>query len=42
MLEYGGKVEKGIDTNVMITDKGFEQVGNGIRFELDNYADLVC
>ena len=42
MLEYGAAIEKNVDTNVLITDKGFEQTGHGIRFELDNYADLVC
>ena len=42
MLEYGAAVPKGPDTNVMITQKGFQQVGQGLRYELDNYADLIC
>jgi len=42
MLEYGASIPKGPDTNVMITNRGFEQVGLGMRYELDNYRDLVC
>ena len=42
MIEYGGGVPKGPDTNVIIDRDGFKQTGHGIRFELDNYADLVC
>ena len=42
MLEYGGKIEKMPDTNVMYTNKGFQMVGNGIRIDLDSYKDLVC
>ena len=42
MLEYGNQVVKEPQSNVAITQKGFQQVGNGIRFELDSYQDLVC
>ena len=42
MLEYGAWVPKGPDTNVMISKNGFTQVGNGIRYDLDNYNDLIC
>ena len=42
MLEYGAWVPKGPDTTVMITKDGFTQVGNGIRYDLDNYNDLIC
>lgn len=42
MVEYGNAVPKGIDTNVMYTNKGFQMVGNGIRIDLDSYKDLVC
>ena len=42
MIEYGGSVPKGPDSNVIIDQDGFKQTGHGIRFELDNYHDLVC
>ena len=42
MIEYGAKLPKGPDTNCMITKNGFTQVGHGIRYELDNYDDLIC
>ena len=42
MIEYGGKVEKMPDTNVMYNQKGFQMVGTGIRIDLDSYKDLVC
>ena len=42
MLEYGASIPKGPESNVMITNRGFEQVGLGLRYELDNYKDLVC
>jgi hypothetical protein len=42
MVEYGGNVPKNIDTNVMINQKGFSMVGNGIRIDLDSYKDLIC
>mmetsp|Transcript_52029 Transcript_52029/g.71420 ORF Transcript_52029/g.71420 Transcript_52029/m.71420 type:complete len:236 (+) Transcript_52029:15-722(+) len=42
MHEYGSIADKQVDTNCMFTHKGFEQVGEGIRFELDNYNDLIC
>ena len=42
MLEYGGAVPKGPDSNVIINQHGFSQLGHGLRFELDNYSDLVC
>lgn len=42
MLEYGAAVPKSPDTSVMITQKGFQMAGHGLRYDLDNYADLVC
>ena len=42
MIEYGANVPKNIDTNVMINQKGFSMVGNGIRIDLDSYKDLIC
>ena len=42
MLEYGNDVPKGLDSSSMITQKGFVQVGHGIRYDLDNYNDLIC
>ena len=42
LTEYGAAVPKYPDSNVMITQKGFVHQGNGLRFELDNYNDLVC
>ena len=41
-VEYGGKVQKQPDTNVLITQKGFSMVGHGIRIDLDSYQDLIC
>ena len=41
MIEYGGKVEKMPETNVMYTNKGFQMVGNGLRIDLDSYKDLI-
>ena len=41
MHEYGNIADKNYsDTNVMISDKGFQQVGQGIRYDVDNYNDL--
>ena len=42
MIEYGGANEKGVDTTVMINQKGFSMVGNGFRIDLPAYKDLVC
>ena len=42
MIEYGANVQKGLDTNVMYTNKGFQMVGTGLRIDLDSYKDLVC
>ena len=42
MIEYGAKVQKGVDTNVMLSNRGFQMVGQGFRIDLDNYADLIC
>jgi len=42
MIEYGAKVPKGQDTNVMLSNRGFQMVGQGFRIDLDNYGDLVC
>ena len=43
MQEYGNAVElpPGEGT-VMITQKGYQQSGGGLRYELDNYNDLIC
>ena len=41
MVEYGSGVPKGADTTVMFTNKGFQQVGNGFRIDLESYNDLV-
>ena len=43
LIEYGKNMDiMDIDRNVILTDKGFEAIGNGIRIDLDNYNDLVC
>jgi hypothetical protein len=41
LIEYGAGVEKLPDTNVMYGPQGFDH-GSGLRFDLDNYRDLVC
>jgi len=42
-LEYGGGMQKvNPESNVIYSAKGFQQVGNGIRIDLDSYNDLVC
>ena len=42
MVEYGGKIEKMPETNVLYSKKGFQMVGNGVRIDLESYKDLVC
>jgi len=42
MLEYGGAVPMGPETSSMISKAGWTQTCQGIRYELDNYDDLVC
>ena len=42
LLEYGAAVPKGPDTTNMVTKAGWTMAGNGIRYELDNYDDLIC
>ena len=42
MLEYGAAVPKPPESSVMITQKGFQQVGNSLRYDIDNYQDLIC
>ena len=42
LIEYGGKTEKYPDTNLIMGPQGFDHSGNGLRIDLDNYADLVC
>ena len=42
LIEYGGKAEKGVDTNILLGPNGFDHSMNGLRIDLDNYADLVC
>lgn len=41
-LEWGSTIQKGIDTNVVFSNNGFQTVGNGFRVDLDNYNDLIC
>ena len=41
IMEYGQQVPMGPDTNTAITSRGFEQVGNGLRYDLDCYEDLI-
>lgn len=42
LIEYGGGVEKMPDTQYALGPEGFNHVGHGLRFDLDNYKDLVC
>ena len=35
-------MQTNVDTNVVLGPQGFDQVGNGLRFDLDNYKDLIC
>ena len=42
LIEYGGKTEKSPDTNIVLGPNGFDHAGNGLRIDLDNYADLIC
>ena len=42
LIEYGGKTERMPETNVILGPNGFDHVGNGLRIDLDNYADLIC
>ena len=43
MQEFGNAVENAPgDASCMITHKGYQQSGHGLRFELDNYNDLIC
>ena len=42
MVEYGGKVDKWPDPNVIWTHKGFDWVGAGLRMDLPSYGDLIC
>jgi hypothetical protein len=42
MMEYGAAVPMGPETSSFISKAGWQQAGNGIRYELDNYSDLVC
>lgn len=41
MMEYGGNVERMPETNVLLSQKGFQMVGSGFRIDLDNYKDLI-
>ena len=41
-MEYGNNVPKApMNSSSMITSRGFTHSGNGLRYELDNYDDLV-
>jgi hypothetical protein len=42
MVEYGGKIEKMHDTNVIMGPNGFDHVGQGLRIDLAGYKDLIC
>jgi len=42
MMEYGGKVEKFVDSNVVMGPNGFQFVGSGLRIDLDSYRDFIC
>lgn len=42
MMEYGNGIEKGPDTTYYIGPQGFKMVGQGLRYDLDNYKDLIC
>ena len=42
LIEYGAKTEKLPESNILLGPQGFDHVGNGLRIDLDNYADLVC
>ena len=42
-MEYGAGVPKPpCDSSGLITQAGFRMTGNGIRYDLDCYEDLVC
>lgn len=41
-MEYGSAMDKYPDSNVMLGPQGFNHIGNGLRFDLDNYKDLIC
>jgi len=41
MVEYGGTAQN-IDSNVIMGGRGFQQIGNGFRMDLDSYQDLIC
>jgi hypothetical protein len=42
MMEYGGKVDKNPESNVVLGANGFQFVGSGLRIDLDNYRDFIC
>jgi hypothetical protein len=42
LIEYGGKVEKGPESNLLLGPQGFDHGNQGFRIDLDNYSDLVC
>ena len=42
-MEMGADLPKGMgDSSSMITKTGFHQINGGLRYELDNYNDLIC
>ena len=42
-MESGTDLPRGPgDSSCMINSKGFHQINGGLRYDLDNYADLVC
>ena len=42
LIEYGAGMEKYPENNFVLGPGGFDHIGNGLRFDLDNYKDLVC
>jgi len=42
LVEYGARIEKSPESNVVLNANGFQLAGNGIRIDLDSYSDLIC
>ena len=40
-IEYGGAVDT-LDRSSILGPEGFQKHENGIRYDIDNYKDLVC
>ena len=42
-MEYGAGIPKPpADSSGLINQAGFKQIGQGLRYDLDSYEDLVC